>query len=124
VNALPSHSPGYIRVPASRSPRQLASMLAALARIRPLAETTFARVLAAERHRLPAGATIVLITGLLDHTLREQAQAYRSAGHPVTLLLVGDALREARTPGLAAYWIGDEARWRERCEIRMAGAAQ
>jgi uncharacterized protein (DUF58 family) len=124
VNALPSHSPGYIRVPASRSPRQLAGMLAALARIRPLAETTFATVLAAERHRLPAGATIVLITGLLDQTLREQAHAYRSAGHPVTLLLVGDALCEARTPGLATHWIGDEARWRERGEIRMAGAAQ
>jgi uncharacterized protein (DUF58 family) len=123
VNALPSHNPGYIRVPASRSPRQLASMLAVLARIRPLAETTFATVLAGERHRLPVGATIVVITGLCDQTLLEQVQAYRSAGHPVTLLLVGDALREARAPGLAAYWIGEEARWRDLGEIRVAGAA-
>jgi hypothetical protein len=96
-------------------------MLAALARIRPLAETAFAGVLAAERHRLPVGATVLLITGLLDQMVLDHARTYRSAGHPVTLLLVGDALREARVSGLPMYWIGNEARWRELGELGLAG---
>jgi hypothetical protein len=78
-------------------------------------------VLAAERHRLPVGTTVLLITGLLDQTVLDHAHTYRSAGHPVTLLLVGDALREACAPGLPAHWIGNEARWRELGELGLAG---
>lgn len=124
ANAMPPLTLGYTRLPASRSPRQLTAILTALARIRPLAATPFAGVLAAERRRLPAGATVALITALLDDAILDHATAYRVAGHPVLLVLVGDRMREARAPGLDTYWVGEEARWREMRDLRLAGAGR
>ncbi|HWE61875.1 MAG TPA: DUF58 domain-containing protein [Chloroflexota bacterium] len=119
-NALLAHTEGGVRVPVSRSPRQLTRILTVLAQITPLATTPFVDLLAAERQRVPVGSTIVLITGFLDQQILDQAHAYRSAGHPVRLLLAGEALREVATPGLTAAWIGDERRWRNLQALQVA----
>lgn len=118
VNVSPPLMRGYTRVPASRSQRQLPAILTALARIHPLADSSYVAMLAAEKRHLPAGATVTLLTGLLNPTLVAQARAFRSAGHPVTLLLAGEGLRAATVPGLECYWIGDEMHWRDLSELR------
>jgi uncharacterized protein (DUF58 family) len=118
ANTLLPGTAGPAQAPASRSPRQLTALLHILALIEPLMAYPFARLLATERKRVPAGATIVVITGVVDDRLLEQAHAYRAGGHPVTLLLVGDDLRETRAPGLVTHWIGDEAHWRDLSAVR------
>jgi uncharacterized protein (DUF58 family) len=113
TNALLPEVRGPARVPMRRHAQQLSFILSTLARITILAHTSFADVLARERRHAPQGATVVLISGLLDQTLLEHAHAYRAAGHPVSLLLIGDRLRDAGAPGLDARWIGGEDHWRD-----------
>ena len=76
------------------------------------------------RQLSPAGATVVIITGLLSDGLLDEARAYRAAGHPVSLLLVGNDLQGMQAPGLDVHWIGDEERWRELRALHLAGPAR
>jgi uncharacterized protein (DUF58 family) len=110
------------RVPPSRAPQQLAAVLTMLARLSALASVPFADLLRMERHKVPAGATVVIITGLLGDALLDEARAYRAAGHPVSLLLVGNDLQGVQAPGLDVHWIGDEDHWRERRSLRLAAS--
>jgi uncharacterized protein (DUF58 family) len=118
ANTLLPGAGGLARTPAGRSPRQLDAVLHILARLEPLMAYPFARLLAAERQRVPAGATIVIVTAIVDDQLLRQAHAYRAAGHPVSLLLIGDGRRDTRVPGLVTHWIGDEAHWRDLPAVR------
>lgn len=120
ANGLLPNVRGPARIPASRSPRQLTAVLRLLAQVTPWMTTSFSALLQAERRRVPGGSTIVLISALLDDRLLAQARAYRAAGHSVSLLLIGDHLREVRAPGLATYWIGDEAHWQDLAGLRLA----
>jgi uncharacterized protein (DUF58 family) len=119
ANGLLRHSTGSIRVAPSRAPRQLTAVLSVLAQVTPLMTSSFPGLLARERRQLPAGATVALITGLLDDQILAQAHGYRAAGHPVTLLLLGDDLQDARAPGLDIHWVGNEDRWRDLQSLPM-----
>jgi len=121
ANGLLARTTARVRVPPSRAPGHLAIILSMLARLTAMATLPFADLLRVERRHVPAGATIVIITGLLDDAIRAQAHAYRTAGHPVLALAVGDDLRDAREPGLDVRWIGDEARWRALRALRASG---
>jgi uncharacterized protein (DUF58 family) len=121
ANGLLSHSRGNIRIAPSRAPGHLATVLTALAQVTPLMTSPFPDLLDGERRRIPAGATLVLITGLIDEEMLTRAHAYRAAGHPVTLLLLGDDLRAAAPPGLDVRWIGNEERWRQIQALRVGG---
>ena len=112
------------RVPPSRAPQQLAAVLTMLARLSALASVPFADLLRVERHKVPAGATVVIITGLLTEGILDEARAYRAAGHPVSLLLVGNDLQGVQVPGLDVHWIGDEDHWRELRVLRISGPAR
>jgi hypothetical protein len=112
------------RVSPSRAPQQLAAVLTMLARLSALASVPFADSLRVERHKVPAGATVVIITALLGEALLDEARAYRATGHPVSLLLVGNDLQGVQVPGLHVHWIGDEDHWREVWSLRLAGPAR
>lgn len=122
ANGLVARRVARVRVPPSRAPGHLTTMLTMLARLTPLATIPFADLLRLERAHVPAGATVILITGLWDDALSRQAYSYRAAGHPVSLLLVGEQLRGISAPGLDTHWIGDEAHWRELQELDIASA--
>lgn len=113
ANGLLAGLAARVRVPPGRAPQHLGAILSMLARLTPLATFSFADLLRVERHRVPAGATVVIITALLEVKLLQQARAYHAAGHPVSLLLVGEDLKGRQVSGLDVYWLGDEARWRE-----------
>ena len=121
ANGLLARTTARVRVPPSRAPGHLATILSMLARLTAMATLPFTDLLRVERRHVPAGATIVVITGLLDDAIRAQAHAYRAAGHPVLVLVIGDDLRGAREPGLDVRWIGDEARWRALLALRVTG---
>lgn len=121
ANAALRHTLAHAHVPPGRSSQHLTTILTMLARLAPLARISFARLLRTERHRVPAGATIVIITAVLGQSARDEARAYRAAGHPVALILIGDELWGVRVPGLDVYWIGDEAHWRDLRSLRMTG---
>jgi len=121
ANGLLARTTARVRVPPSRAPGHLATILSMLARLTAMATLPFADLLRVERRHVPAGVTIVVITGLLDDAIRTQAHAYRTAGHPVLALVVGDDLRDVREPRLDVRWIGDEARWRALQALHVSG---
>lgn len=100
-----------VRLPPSSRAEQLPRILEALARLVPYFGSPIEQVLTAEQSRLPAGATLVVvsaakaITPMLLATLR-QAQVH---GHAVALLVAGDAPVEHTSFPL--YRIGTEEVW-------------
>lgn len=85
-NTSLSHADQPFRVPASRSPRQLAQLLTALAGTTPFVTSSFDRFLLAEAPRLPYGASLVIVTGLIDDPTVEAVMRLRRSGRRVTLL--------------------------------------
>ncbi|MHB1134665.1 MAG: DUF58 domain-containing protein [Chloroflexota bacterium] len=106
-----------IKVPTSRDPRQLTHVLEALARVLPFATMPLPQLLAEEGRTLPNGATVVLVTCLLDEAIISQLRRLRAAGHPVALLLVGKDAPHFAEPGLIVHRIADEQEWATREEV-------
>jgi uncharacterized protein (DUF58 family) len=85
-NTCLSHADQPFRVPPSRSPRQHAQLLTALAGATPFVTSSFDRFLLAEAPRLPYGASLVIITGLMDAPTAEAVHRLRRSGRQVTML--------------------------------------
>jgi uncharacterized protein (DUF58 family) len=85
-NTCLAHADQPFRVPPSRSPRQLARLLSALAGATPFVTSSFDRFLLAEATRLPYGATLVIVTGLIDDPTVEAIMRLRQFGRRVTML--------------------------------------
>lgn len=85
-NGCLAHADQPFRVPAGRSPRQLSQLLSALAGVTPFVTGTFDRFLMAEVPRLPYGATLVIVTGLMTPSLAEAVLRLRQHGRRITLL--------------------------------------
>ncbi len=88
-NTCLSHADQPFRVPPGRSPAQLSHLLQALAGVTPFVTNSFDRFLIAEAPRLPYGATLVVVTGLVDEAIAEAALRLRRSGRRVTLLYFG-----------------------------------
>jgi uncharacterized protein (DUF58 family) len=91
-NGCLAHADQPFRVPPGRSPGQLAHLLSTLAGVTPLVTGSFDRFLISEGPRLPYGATLVVITGLMSPELAETLLRLRQHGRRITLL---DFSREA-----------------------------
>jgi uncharacterized protein (DUF58 family) len=74
------------RIPPGRSPRQLTSLLQALAGVTPVVTAPFERFLMKEVPRLPYGATLMLVTGVTTPELGEALVELRRHGRHLTLL--------------------------------------
>lgn len=85
-NTCLSHADQPFRVPPGRSPAQLGRLLEALAGATPFVTQTFDRFLLNEAPRLPYGATLVIVTGLMDEAIAEAALRLRRSGRRVLLL--------------------------------------
>jgi uncharacterized protein (DUF58 family) len=102
-----------VRIPPSSRAEQLPRILESLTRLVPFFGSPIEQLLVDEQPRLPAGATLVLIsaaaavTPSLLTTLR-QAQAH---GHTVALLVAGNAPIESTT--FPVYRLGTEEVWDE-----------
>lgn len=111
-----------LNLPPRRNPEQLGSLLGRLARVMPLTPKLISDVMEETRGTLPWGATVVLITAVLDENVLAQLTAYRDQGHRPHILHIGDEPpQSAASPSsfgslamdITVHWIGGEAKWNE-----------
>lgn len=75
----------------SRDPGQLMLVLEALAKLTVISTSNFEEILDAAGSRMPWGATLVLVTVLLESQLVATILQLRSAGHRIVILFMGEA---------------------------------
>src|SRR2546421_6707903 len=100
-----------IHLPPATSEEQRGRIMDVLARIQPYFGSTLEDIIQAERFRLPAGATIVVITSSMNDRLLDTLARLKQSGHAVTILFVGDNPSPARLAGLSIYPIGGKEAW-------------
>jgi uncharacterized protein (DUF58 family) len=99
-----------IHLPPATSEEQRQRIMDALARIHPYFGNTIEEVI--QRSRLPAGATIVLITSTVTDFLLDTLARFKQSGHAVTMLFVGDMPAPTRLAGLTIYHLGGSDTWK------------
>jgi uncharacterized protein (DUF58 family) len=85
-NGCLAHADQPFRIPPGRSPKQLATLLEALAGVTPVVTSPFERFLIKEVPRLPYGATLLIVTGITTPELAETLLKLRQKGRQITLL--------------------------------------
>jgi uncharacterized protein (DUF58 family) len=88
-NGSLAHADQPFRVLPGRSRGHLAHLLSVLASVTPFAVGWFDRFLMKEMSRLPYGATVVIITGLVTPALVEAVMRLKEHGRRITLLSFG-----------------------------------
>lgn len=78
-----------VRVPPARHSGQAARLLELLAQLTVYTLAPFDTVLTTELPRLPYGASLLIITALLNDSLRAALLAVRAHGHPLTVIKLG-----------------------------------
>jgi uncharacterized protein (DUF58 family) len=100
-----------IHIPPSSSEEQRKRIMEVLARIQPFFGSTLEEVVQAERSRLPAGATVVVITSTISDLLLDALVRVQQAGHAVTILSVGDTPLPGKLAGLTIHHLGGRGTW-------------
>jgi uncharacterized protein (DUF58 family) len=85
-NSSFAHADQPFRVPPSRAPGQLVNLLTALASVTPFVSGTFDRFLITEVPRMPYGASLLIITAILNDELVEALFRLKQHGRRVILL--------------------------------------
>lgn len=112
VNTGVGNSLRAVRMPPDRSPEHWPDLLETLARLTYVRVLKFDELLETEAARLPYGATIVALTSIVTPATAEALLSLRRAGHPVTLLTLGDHVAVADLPGIPSLYLGGSDRWR------------
>jgi uncharacterized protein (DUF58 family) len=92
-----------LKVLPSRSLDQLTHLLEALAAVTAYATARIDRLLEAESPKLPWGATLVVISGILSDDLLASLLQLKAAGRKVALIAVGERVDPACLPGIPVY---------------------
>jgi uncharacterized protein (DUF58 family) len=101
-----------IHLPPSTSEDQRKRIMDTLARIQSYFGSTLEDVIQTERSRLPAGATVVVITSTVTDLLLDTLAHIKQSGHAVTILFVGDTPLPTRLAGLTVYHLGGKETWK------------
>ena len=112
-----------IHLPPATSEEQRKRIMEMLARVQPYFGSTLEEVIQAERSRLPAGATVVVITSGVTDLLLDTLARIKQSGHAVTILFVGDTPSPSRLAGLTVYHLGGREAWKNLEEV-YSGASQ
>ncbi len=102
-----------IHLPPASSEDQRRSIMETLARIQTYFGSPLEDMIQVERTRLPAGATVVVITGMISEPLIDILARVRGAGHTVTIIFVGDTPISKQLAGITIYHIGGEETWQQ-----------
>lgn len=108
ANAPQLQSDQAIRVRPSTSPQQLTVILEALARLNTFTIEPIAQTIESEMPRLPWGATLVVVTGVLSPGLAAALQRARQSGRQPVLVTFGEAAAASAPAGLPAYRLSGE----------------
>ena len=101
-----------IHLPPSTSEDQRKRIMDMLARIQPYFGSTLEDLIQTERSRLPAGATVVVITSTFTDLLLDTLARIQQSGHAVTILFVGDTPPPIRLAGLTVHHLGGKETWK------------
>ncbi len=101
-----------IHLPPSTSEDQRKRIMDTLARIQSYFGSTLEDVIQTERSRLPAGATVVVISSTVTDLLLDTLAYIKQSGHAVTILFVGDTPLPTRLAGLTVYHLGGKETWK------------
>src|SRR6266571_5077357 len=102
-----------IHLPPASNEEQRKRILEVLARIQSYFGSSIEELIQIERTRLPAGATVVVVTSTISDPLLDMLSRVKQSGHSVTILYVGDAPLAAKLGGVAVYHIGGEETWKD-----------
>jgi uncharacterized protein (DUF58 family) len=86
ANGCLAHADQPFRIPPGRSPRQLASLLGALAGVTPVMTGPFENFLIKQVPRVAYGATLLIVTGVTNPELFETLVQLKHRGRRITLL--------------------------------------
>lgn len=101
-NSSLAHAGQPFRVPPGRSPNQLVNLLTALASVTPFVTGTFDRFLIAESPRLPYGATLLVLTAVVNQELSEALLQMNHRGRSI-ILMSFDRQAPPFLPGITVY---------------------
>src|SRR6266516_856207 len=102
-----------IHLPPASNEEQRKRIMEVLARIQSYFGSSIEDLIQTERTRLPAGATVVVVTSTISDPLLDMLSRVKQSGHSVTILYVGDAPLAAKLAGVTVYHIGGEETWKE-----------
>src|SRR6266566_3876053 len=102
-----------IHLPPASNEEQRKRIMEVLARIQSYFGSSLEDLIQAERTRLPAGATVVVVTSTVSDPLLDSLSRVKQSGHAVTILFVGDTSPPTRLAGVTVYHIGGEETWKE-----------
>jgi uncharacterized protein (DUF58 family) len=101
-NSSLAHADQPFRVPPGRSPNQLVYLLTALASVTPFVTGTFDRFLIAEVPRLPYGATLLILSAIMNDEIVEALLRLKQHGRRIILLSVARE-RPPQISGVTVY---------------------
>ncbi|GAC1568866.1 MAG: DUF58 domain-containing protein [Ktedonobacteraceae bacterium] len=102
-----------IHLSPSSNEEQRRRVMEILARIHSYFGSPIEELVQAERGRLPAGATVVVITSAISDPLLDALARVRQSGHAVTILFVGDNAIAPKLAGVTIYQLGGEETWKQ-----------
>lgn len=105
-------------------PARLPDFLEALGRLQPIVVRPFEAVLTEDARRLPFGATIVAVTGVLTAPVVATLLSLARRDHAVTVVLTGRQDAPASLAGLTVRRAGPPEAWRELAELRCVAAGR
>ena len=105
-NAVANYSGKWLSVPLGGAPAQLSLVLEALAMAGPYVVTPLVEVLRGERHSLPPGATVVLVTAVMTKPLAEEIAEIKHQGFEVLVIYAGEGVPQIEMPGVAVFPVG------------------
>ena len=102
-----------IHLPATNNEEQRQRIMETLARVRSFFGSSIEDTLQIERSRLPAGATIVVVTSSISEQLIDILNSIRQSGHPITILFAADTPPPLKLGTIPTYHLGGETAWKE-----------
>jgi uncharacterized protein (DUF58 family) len=101
-----------IHLPPAGNEEQRKRIMEVLARIQSYFGSSIEELIQVERTRLPAGATVVVVTSTVSDPLLDALSRVKRSGHAVTLLYIGDSPLSMTLGGISIYHIGGEETWK------------
>jgi len=102
-----------IHLPPASNEEQRKRIMEVLARIQSYFGSSIEELIQTERTRLPAGATVVVVTSTISDPLLDALSRVKRSGHAVTILHIGDSPLSMTLGGVAVYHIGGEETWKD-----------
>lgn len=112
-----------IHLPPTSNEEQRKRIMEVLARIQSYFGSSIEELIQIERTRLPAGATVVVVTSTISDPLLDALSRVKRSGHAVSILYVGDSPLSMTLGGVAVHHIGGEETWKDLLASSSKGEA-